>query len=365
MAKGKVTVVLGGQAGSEGKGKVAGYLALSGEYTAAVCNFMPNAGHTWVSDRDIEVVVRHLPQAVINDDMTLWISAGAAIDPDLFREEVDKYSVDPNRIYIHPRAVVITKEHKEREALELARIASTMKGCGAALADKAMRTATLAKDHHYLHKFVDLHWDERLWDAIYQKGQNVLIEAPQGFDLDINHGLEYPYCTSRQTITAQVIADAGLPPQAVDEVFAVIRPYPIRVGNIYGRDGEVIGYSGKYGTSKELTWQEIEERAGAPKGSIREYTTVTGRLRRVFEPDFHQIKRMCRVNGVTGLVLNFANYIDWGIFGATSVKEITPKVWAFVNKLQEETGVPVVMLGTGPRNSHMIDLRDVVLPGHP
>ena len=47
--KAKVTVVVGGMAGSEGKGKVAGYLALHDDMTHAICNFMPNAGHTWRS----------------------------------------------------------------------------------------------------------------------------------------------------------------------------------------------------------------------------------------------------------------------------------------------------------------------------
>ena len=45
-----VTVVFGGQAGSEGKGKIAGWLAQRYDWDAAVSTFMPNAGHTYVNN---------------------------------------------------------------------------------------------------------------------------------------------------------------------------------------------------------------------------------------------------------------------------------------------------------------------------
>lgn len=82
----KVTVVVGGMAGSEGKGKVAGYLAIHDDMTHAICNFMPNAGHTWRSG-DKKVMVQTLPQAVVNPHTTLMISAGSAIEPELLENE--------------------------------------------------------------------------------------------------------------------------------------------------------------------------------------------------------------------------------------------------------------------------------------
>lgn len=354
---GGVTVVLGGQAGSEGKGKIVGYLALRDNFDIAVCNFMPNAGHTWVSDDGEKVMVQQLPMAVVNPKTELYISAGAAIDPDILKRELEAHPDAAHRLHIHPRAVVIEQHHRDIEAEVLTRISSTTKGCGAALADKVMRTdhVMLAGDHDFLREFVDWSFSEGLLSAL-RDGASILVEGAQGFDLDINHGLEYPYCTSRQTITCQLLADAGLPPQSVEEVIAVIRSYPIRVGNNYDEQGRLIGYSGPYNTP-EITWEEVARRAGAPMDAIKEYTTVTGKLRRVFEMSWTRLEKMCAINGVTQIALNFANYIDWSILGANKEEQLTDKVWDFIHKVQATTGVEVTLVGTGPKNSDIVDLR--------
>lgn len=364
MGKGKVTVILGGQAGSEGKGKFAGYMAINDKPDVAVSNFMTNAGHTWVSDEGDIHMVQLVPQSAVNPKVDLMISAGAALTLDVLEKELERYSTFQRNIYIHERAMIIEQRHVEEEQAELNRISSTLKGCGHALADKARRgkDVKLAKD------LVDELYqmgaivipDEEFTGLLMMSvdnGHDVLIECPQGFDLDINHGLEYPYCTSRQTTTAQAIADAGLPPQVVTDVIAVIRPYPIRVGNAYDENGKMVGTSGSYANSAELTWEEIAERSGTPFEEISEFTTVTKKLRRVFEIDYKRLKHMCQVNGVTGIALNFANYIDYNIKGKSNFVDITPKVRSFINKLEYETGVKVVMIGTGAKHSEIIDLR--------
>lgn len=359
LTKGTVTVVLGGQAGSEGKGKFAGYLALQDKFPIAVSNFMPNAGHTWVSDEGDKVMVQQLPQAVVNKDTELFISAGAAIDIDTLISETHRYGA-AHRLAIHPRAMIIDQRHKDAEAASLNRISSTLKGCGHALAEKVMRhpEVRLAKDVEELKPWVLGEGSfSRLLMYYLNEGLDIMVECPQGFDLDVNHGLEYPYCTSRQTITAQAIADAGLPPQVVEEVIAVIRPYPIRVGDVYDENGNKIGTSGTYLDSKEITWEEVARRGNVPFETISEYTTVTGKLRRVFEPHWGRLRQMVEVNGVTQIALNFANYIDYSVTGARTPEELTPKVWDFINKIEDETGVKVTLVGTGPKHSDIVDLR--------
>jgi adenylosuccinate synthase len=354
-----VTVVLGGQAGSEGKGKFAGYLALRGRFAAAVCNFMPNAGHTWVSKDGERIMVQQLPQAVVNPNLELFISAGSAIDADILHREIDSNWGSGNNLHIHPRAMVVKRHHRDEEAEVLNKISSTLKGCGAAAAQKIWRTnpKALAEHDPYLSQYVDKNFTEILHDMVRDDAA-ILVEAPQGFDLDINHGLEYPYCTSRQATTTQVLADAGLPAQSVEEVIAVIRPYPIRVGNVYSENGEMIGTSGSYLDSPEISWEIVAERAGAPREAITELTTVTGKLRRVFEMNWKRLREMCMTNGVTQIALNFANYIDWSVYEATSEDQLTEKVWEFIRKVEIETGVPVSLIGTGPRDHHIIDRRE-------
>lgn len=359
--RGKITVVLGGQAGSEGKGKFAGYLAIKDGFHASVANFMPNAGHTWVSNEGERVMVQQLPQAVVNSDTVLFISAGSAIEPDMLWNEIEKYKAH-GRVIIHPRAMIIEQKHRDAEAITLNRISSTLKGCGEALADKVRRApgVRLAGDivgEHPIGRYVvsQADFEKYLWDNLGRG--DVMLECPQGFDLDVNHGLEYPYCTSRQTISAQAVADAGLPPQVVEEVVAVIRPYPIRVGNVYDKDGNQVGTSGTYLDSKEISWEEVARRSGTPFEEINELTTVTKKLRRVFEPNWDRLRRMVMVNGVTQIALNFANYIDYDIKGKNRPEDITPKVKAFIEQVEHETGVPVTLIGTGAKDGEIIDLR--------
>lgn len=367
--RGHVTVVLGGMAGSEGKGKFAGYLANKGEVDIAVANFMPNAGHTWVDDEGNAHLVQQLPQAatVPNKDISLVISGGAAIELPMLLDEIEKFDAH-DRLVISPRAMVIEDRHREAEAEQLQRISSTLKGCGHALADKVSRgkDVKLAGDIISLRPYTEDVSGEvgvaagigyALSNIVTEEDVRVMVECPQGFDLDINHGLEYPYCTSRQTTSAQALADAGIAPQLVDEVIAVIRPYPIRVGDAYDKDGNKIGTSGSYGNAKELTWEEVAERGGVPFEEIRELTTVTKKLRRVFEIDWERLKAMVLINGVTQIALNFANYIDWEIKGATEEHQITPKVLAFMQQIQLRTGVPVTLIGTGAKDGEIIDLR--------
>ena len=51
IEKGKANVIIGGQWGSEGKGKLAGWLyANHPEISVAVSDFTPNTGHTFIED---------------------------------------------------------------------------------------------------------------------------------------------------------------------------------------------------------------------------------------------------------------------------------------------------------------------------
>lgn len=45
-----VTVVIDGQAGSCGKGKICGYLSKKDNFSISTNNWSTNAGHTYVSD---------------------------------------------------------------------------------------------------------------------------------------------------------------------------------------------------------------------------------------------------------------------------------------------------------------------------
>src|SRR5690606_34626283 len=126
-------------------------------------------------------MVQHLSQSVVDGKSTIYISAGAAITPEVLLSEIEKYSKYDveNRLKIHPRAMIIEEKHRLSEAVSLKRIGSTTKGCGHALADKVMRNENvcLAKDHPILSKYVDHDMTKNIL-ARLKRGERGLLEIP-------------------------------------------------------------------------------------------------------------------------------------------------------------------------------------------
>lgn len=359
------TVVFGGQAGSEGKGAIAAYLAKKYEWGASVCTFMPNAGHTYVGD-DGEVVVSQLPLALVSPSVKrLVIGPGSAIDVEKLLDEIDKYDATydvVSRLVIDPRAVIVTEEHQEWEREHLSYIASTAKGCGAALASKIRREqdVRLARDEDALAPFISNRPTPLILNDVINGGHAVLVEQSQGFDLDVHHGVAYPYCTSRGCTPMQIMADIGVSESLVTHRIAVVRTQPIRVGNVEG------GESGPYG-SEETDWQEVSKRAGR---EVEERTTVTKRVRRVFEMDFDRLAEMSSICRPTEIALTFADYLDERIYGLTQERfqeeyggnyfSLSEKLHHFLYELKQamtrptSTYMPITIIKTGPHNDHMM-----------
>ncbi|MCK5605176.1 adenylosuccinate synthetase [Candidatus Pacearchaeota archaeon] len=296
---GEFNILIDGQFGSTGKGLVASYIGNYNHVDIAVTNASPNAAHTYY-DGEEKYVTHHLPiSGILNKRSTMYLCAGAIIDPEILLRELQKFQIMPERLCIHPRAAVIN--HRDIEAEQygsVSKIASTRKGVGQALIRKINRESGLAKNHPLLNKYVkeiDLNWH-------LDQGCNVLMEVPQGFDLSINSGLSYPHCTSREITVSGAMSDAQVHPRRLGNVIVVIRTYPIRVGHLI-EDGIKIGDSGPfYDDSVELTWDDV----GVPP----EYTTNTNRVRRVCSFSMMQYKRMMSMLEPTHIFLNFANYMN-------------------------------------------------------
>ncbi len=111
-----VTVVVGGQFGSEGKGKVAHFLAREQGASVAVRVGGSNAGHTAYDDEGRKHTFRHLPTAALLPGVLCVLGPGSLIDPEVLEEEVDRIGLARERLCIDPMAFVITGEHKRREA---------------------------------------------------------------------------------------------------------------------------------------------------------------------------------------------------------------------------------------------------------
>lgn len=299
-----VTVVVGGQFGSEGKGKVAHYLAREMHATFAVRCGGSNSGHTVIDDQGRPRIFRHLPTAALLPDVRLAICAGSYIDEDVLLEEIRSAGITPKRLSISPNAVIITPACKQAEQASglVAGIGSTGSGTGAAVIARIERQpgqVTFAKDCQNLKPFIkDVPSQLR---AALDRQERIILEGTQGFGLSVLHSPYYPHVTSRDTTAAAFVAEAGLSPMDVDDVVLVIRAFPIRVA----------GDSGPL--PNETTWDAIT-REGGHEEKIEEWTSVTKKLRRVAKFDPGIVLQAIKINMPKRIVLNHLDYITYDIY---------------------------------------------------
>lgn len=337
------SILVGGAWGDEGKGKCITYLCDKDKPDiVARAGVGPNAGHS-VEFNGEKYGLRLIPSGFVQTEAKLLIGAGVLIDPDVFFHELDylsKYNV-AERALIDPRCSMITPEHRTRDksSEHLAKkIGSTGSGCGPANSDRVLRIAKMAKDIPELEDYIA---DVSLItnDAI-DSGEDVFIEGSQGFALSLYYG-SYPFVTSKDTTASSFAADVGVGPTKVDEVINVFKSYITRVGE------------GPFAT-------EIDQ-AKAEEMGIEEYGVVTGRRRRVGLFDFELAKESCRINGATQIALTCVDRLYPNCAKTQDYSVLSGETKKFIEEVEQETGVPVTIISTGPDLKDTIDLRDELL----
>ena len=154
-------VVVGGQFGSEGKGKISAFITLKENIDICVRCGGPNSGHTFVDQDGENKVLRQLPTGYVNPRTRLLIPAGALIDPLIVRNEMDTFGIDPARVGIDRKCFVIREGDREAErALGLReRLSSTLCGVGAAASRRLLRGADAKLGERYVKRIL-LAWGE-------------------------------------------------------------------------------------------------------------------------------------------------------------------------------------------------------------
>lgn len=305
---GKASVLFDGQFGSTGKGLAGAWVGENNQVDWCTTNASANAGHTSIIDGKTYVLF-HIPSSYLTSRLhrftRIYINAGAIIDVDVLNKEIEELGINYSEIFVDPNAAVILDtdgQNEKQRSSAATKIASTQKGVGSALARKVLRDGpNLGKYISQSGKKIKFQLRPVSLNRELAEDKSVMVEVPQGFSLGVDAGF-YPYCTSRNCHPMQGLSDAGIHPSFFYKSMAVLRTYPIRVGNIM-QEGRQIGYSGPvFQDQTERTWEEI----GVPP----ELTTVTKRVRRVFEFSALQYAQMfehCRPDLV---FLNFCNYIN-------------------------------------------------------
>jgi adenylosuccinate synthase len=336
-----VYLVMGGQAGSEGKGEFVSYLAsklqTAGTLGAVVRTGGPNAGHTMTVDGEA-YKMRQVPCAWHLPPVPLFIAAGSLIDRDVLEREVSDFGVGPDRLEIDPAAIVITAADREAEAELVGRIGSTGEGIGGARSRHIMRDASqINNDDLFLGRlgsYVSKAPVSKRLNAIYDSGQDIIIESTQGFDLSLMHSGHYPHTTSRDATPGQILSDAGLSSRLDHKVISVVRTFPIRVA---GNSGPM---------ADEITWDDLKV--------AEEHTTVTGKVRRVGRFDADQVSRMVEMCRPDAICLTFLDYLYPELASVTDQEQIATVAGQNLLRL-EKLGAHVKWASTGPGS--ITDLR--------
>src|SRR5438552_17620514 len=128
------TVIVGGQYGSEGKGKVAHWWAEQPNVGAAIRVGGPNSGHT-VLDGRRRLVIRQIPTPALVPGVLSMLGPGCYIEPDVLLDEIQLLGLSPSELAVDPAAVIVTEDHKEAETRAglRTRIGSTLSGTGGAV----------------------------------------------------------------------------------------------------------------------------------------------------------------------------------------------------------------------------------------
>lgn len=324
-----VSVIVGGQYGSEGKGKVVHHLAQHEDVVAAVRVGGPNSGHSVVVEGR-EWRFRALSTAALVPHVISVVPPGAYLNVSVLLEEVARLKLEPDRLIIDPRAYVISAADVADERGLRQRIGSTQSGVGAAVARRARRRddGPLAGAVPELQPF--LQETQPLLRSMLDRGQRVVVEGTQGFGLSVWHGREYPKATARDTSAAGALSESGLSPLDVDEVVLVLRAFPIRVA----------GDSGSL--PQEIDWETIA-REGALSHDPTEWTTVTKLVRRVARFDSRIVRAAMHVNTPTTLVLNHLDLVS-----GRADAEGARRRRRFVEDVEERVGQQIDLVGTGP-----------------
>jgi adenylosuccinate synthase len=325
------TIVVGGQYGDEGKGKILSYLACKDDPDVIVRGGVgPNAGHT-IYYKGKKYGLRLVPCGFPNQRSRLLIGAGVLVNPTVFLKEVEEIGAQ-KRAGIDFRATVIMPEHLERDKSENSkRIGTTGTGCGPAMMDRVARVAKLVSEVPELKPYLcDVEQE-------VNAAKSVIVEGSQGSMLSNFFGT-YPFVTSKDVNASSVAADVGLGPKSIDEVVMVIKAYTTRVGN-----GPFPG---------EITTEE------AQKLGYQEYGTVTGRPRRTSkELHFEDLRKAARINSATQIALTKIDIVFPEAKGATEFAALPQEAKDFVLNVEKNIGVRVTLIGTGGESNEIIDRR--------
>jgi adenylosuccinate synthase len=239
-------------------------------------------GRLWVSDRAHLVLPLHKALDVASEKLQNIGTTGRGIGP-TYEDKVGRRGLRVASLRNLEAARALLTERVERADHQLAGMGSDVRVSleeHLALLDRlrARLLPFMADTGLLVHRAV-------------KARRRILLEGAQGALLDVDHGT-YPFVTSSNTTAGGAAVGAGIGPTAIDGVLGVVKAYTTRVGN------------GPLPTEAE---PQLEERLRQLGG---EFGATTGRPRRCGWFDANVVRYSARVNGLTGLAVTKLDVLD-------------------------------------------------------
>lgn len=300
MKKGKLDMIVGGQYGDEGKGSCALMLDDMNEYNFSVRVGGSQAEHRFKYDGK-NYRFRVLPSLAAVEDVNLLLGAGHIIRKDIMEQEILRYNIDKERIYIDINAMVVSGSNlfESRQTASRDRGGYAM-GTSPALITKIERNPKTMLANEILgleYQIVDV---SHMVNRCLISDNNGLIEGTQGALLSLNHGY-YPYVTSYDVTPAAILGQIGIGWRNVRDVYGIYKYYPTRVS----------GESGKTG-GKEITFDDIEGSHNLVIPNNRKYQCnedgTFGNMERIFEWSWYDFEKSIYLTEPSKMILT---HLDW------------------------------------------------------
>jgi adenylosuccinate synthase len=333
-------VIIGGQWGDEGKGKIVDALSQDVDWVLRYQGGA-NAGHT-IYLGETKHVLHLIPSGILHDGVRCLLGGGMVIDPWSMRDEIialeqKGFSVR-DRLSISSSAILVMPYHKRLDELREQRlkrknIGTTGRGIGPAYLDKIQRAGLRMGDLVLPPETLERKVIERIltanevlngfYDAdplpariiaeelvvlaqsiapmvvnayetlrgVREGTESALFEGAQGTMLDVDHGT-FPFVTSSNSTIGGALTGTGLPPRSLGDINGIFKAYCTRVGN------------GPFPT--EL----LGEQGDALREAGGEYGATTGRARRCGWFDLIAGRYAADINGMTGVFITKMDVLD-------------------------------------------------------
>ena len=417
---GKVIVIVGGQWGDEGKGKVVDFLTEKADIVARATGGN-NAGHTVVVG-DETFKFNLIPSGIVHKEKLNLCGNGMVIYPPKIIEEIEDlekrgYSITEKNLLLSSSAHVITEEQVELDKKTGGKVGTTGRGIGPCYMAKIERTGLrmsdfIKQDNEAAKRLKPIVKDTYvIVNEAIESDKNVLVEGAQGTLLDIDHGT-YPFVTSSNPTSGGACTGLGIGPTKITNVIGIIKAYTTRVGRgpfttEQGTDEQTMNENKDY----EQTEEDINNansgdeyctgKALRKRGA--EYGTTTGRARRTGWFDSVITRYSVRINGLSSMAVtkldcfsdlkkiklcthyeidgekteNYPTDLErlekakpvyeemdgWccDISGITNFEDLPENAKKYAKRLEELTGIPISILSTGPKRSQTMILKEEFL----